>query len=104
MGKTWIGIMTRTCFKKMQAPKPILLIPSTDCNSKLRAELKAAGYVVISTDNPANVKLLSCAAQTDDIMMAALLSITGPLSSGERATFVGSLHERLKLREAGKLC
>ncbi len=88
----------------MQTPKPILLIPSKDCNSRLRAELREAGYVVISTNNPAGIKLLGCDTQTNDMLMAALKSIAaGPHSSSERTVFVSELYNRLKLREDSKL-
>lgn len=85
----------RTC-------SPLLVLPKDACNSESLAELKAAGYIVIRTDSPQNVRLVTpeMAVDTSDMVMAALKALCETNANIERVVFIRELNRRLLIREA----
>jgi len=77
------------------------LVLPTDTPADCIAELRAAGYISVITDNPGGVRLIAAesAIGTSDMVMAALRALAMEGATNERKTFVQELYRRLLGRE-----
>jgi hypothetical protein len=85
-----------------RACSPLLVLPKDACNNESLAELKDAGYIVIRTDSPQNVRLVTpeMAVDHSDMVMASLKALCESNANIERFVFVRELNRRLLIREA----
>lgn len=91
---------TAACAVSRVVPcSPIVAVP-TDVHQTTLAELRAAGYVPIRTDNPDGVRLILAGSQvqSSDLLMSALHGMCrDPRDS--KAAMVKELFRRLRERE-----
>lgn len=81
---------------------PLLVLPKDACNNESLAELKAAGYIVIRTDSPENVRLVTpeTVVSHSDMLMSAMKAMNEPMSTAQRGVFIAELYRRMIGREA----
>jgi len=81
---------------------PLLVLPKDACSNESLAELKAAGYIVIRTDSPEKVQLVTPEMVVDhsDMMMSAMKALSQPMATGQRGVFIEELYRRMLKREA----
>ena len=89
---------------------PALLVLPLDTPAKTVAEFRAAGFMVIQTDNPDGVRFITPSANITggDLFMAAMHGLTftpqygGDTADKMRSMMVQELHRRLKVNEANE--
>lgn len=81
-------------------PKPILVLPE-DISTESIQEAKDSGYLVILSNNPEAIKVVSTDFAVNDFFMAALNALASKKYSIEdaRSAFVFELQARLEEKE-----
>lgn len=80
----------------MESNKPILIVPSGILTAEEKKSAQDAGYVVIITDEPEKVKIITPISSMDglDILNAAIIGLDKGYDNGRQA-FVKELANRV---------
>lgn len=92
------------------SPSVVITVPLDTPESSI-AELRAAGFLAVKTDEPEKVRIVSGPGQVvgDDLLMSVMEGLmmqwqhnSQEVADKMRARALGELHRRLKLREASE--